>query len=309
MDIQHLKYAVEVERSKSISKAAEKLYVSQPFLSKAIKELEYDVGIEIFNRSSRGVYPTRKGEEFLARAKEIIASVDELSSAYRVKDSGTYRFEVSVPIACYISRAFVEFAKELEGRGRMEVDYRETGTMNTIGHVESHDCNIGVIRYQADYEDYYLRYAESKDIIVKPIWQYEYHLVMSKMHPLAGKDDIDVDELRDYIEISHGDPAVPSLSASAMLDMKRRHTSLREIVVYERQSQFELLCELPNTYMWASPTPEGVMNTYPIVEKRCSIPNNRYTDALIYRKGYRLSPEDRLFIKKVEETARTFKTE
>ena len=115
MEIQHLKYALEVERSKSISKAAEKLFVSQPFLSKAIRELEADIGIDIFNRTSRGVIPTKKGEDFLARAKEIMAMVDETENAYKSQKPETYNFEIVVPIACYISQAFVEFVKELTG--------------------------------------------------------------------------------------------------------------------------------------------------------------------------------------------------
>ena len=301
MDIQHLKYAVEVEKYKSISRAAEKLYISQPFLSKAIRELEADVGIDIFNRTPRGVVPTKKGQDFLAGAREVIAEFDSLESSYKSKRRDAYRFEITVPIACYISQAFVEFMRELDGSGQLKVDYRETNTLSTINHVAEHDSSIGIIRYPTDYEDHFLRRVESRDLIAKPIWEFEYHLIMSKLNPLARQELIDVAELDGLIEISHGDPTVPGLPAAAAQELKRRSSSSREIVVYERQSQFELLCAIPETYMWASPTPPSVFATYPLVQKDCTVPGNRYKDAFIYRRGYRLTPEDRLFVRKVNE--------
>lgn len=307
MDIQHLKYAVEIERHKSISKAAEKLYVSQPFLSKAIKELEGEIGADIFNRTSRGVVPTKKGEAFLARAKEILADMEELEWSFKDTSAESFRFEISVPIACYISHAFVEFIKELPSGEEIKVDYRETNTMSAINHVVNRDCNIGIIRYQTNFEDYYLRYLESKDLAIKPIWKFNYHLVMSKSNPLASREAVSTEDLKDFIEISHGDPTVPALSASMLTELRRRVASRREIVVYERQSQFELLCAMPETYMWASPTPQSVFDTYPLVQKKCSFPDNEYKDVLIYRKGYRLTSEDRLFIRKVNETVEALK--
>ena len=307
MDIQHLKYAIEIERSRSISKAAEKLFVSQPFLSKAVKELEKDVGIDIFNRTSRGVVPTKKGEAFLARAREIVESVEELEKGFREERGRSLRFEISVPIACYISQAFVDFVRELPAGDELRVDYRETNTMSTIRHVAERDCNIGIIRYQTNFEDYYLRHLESKDLVVKPIWRFEYHLVMSRESPLAALENISTDDLKNYIEISHGDPTVPALSASMLTELRSRDSNRREIVVYERQSQFELLCQMPNTYMLASPTPRSVFDTYPLVQRDCFFPDNEYKDVLIYRKGYRLTAEDRLFIEKVNETVESLR--
>lgn len=307
MDVQHLKYALEVERAQSISRAAEKLYLSQPFLSKAIREMEGEVGFKIFNRTSRGVTPTKKGGDFLAQAREVLAGFEALESSFKLKKRETYHFEITVPIACYMSEAFVGFMRELGQRERLRVDYRETNTMKTIDRVADCDCNLGIIRYQSSYEDYFLRYLESKDLIAKPIWEFEYHLIMSSSSPLAKKKKVSTDDLSELIEISHGDPTVPSLSPSAMLEMKRRDVGQRQIVVYERQSQFELLCTLPETYMWASPTPNSIFETYPLVQKKCSVQDNFYKDVLIYRKGYRLTEEDKLFIHEVKKVVESLK--
>lgn len=301
MNLQQLKYAVEVARSHSISRAAESLYVSQPFLSRAVKELEGDIGFDIFKRTSRGVTPTAKGDEFLVHAQAILDHVDQVESLYKVSPREEYHFEITVPISCYIAQAFVAFMQELSDKARIKVDYQEANTMTAIDRVVEHDSNIGIIRYQEDYEDYFLRYVERKDLIAKPLWRYAYRLVMSKDSALARKEPVTPEDLKGLIEISHGDPTVPTLPTSMLMEMKQREASPREIVVYERQSQFELLCEIPSTYMWASPTPRAVLERYPLVQKNCELPGNHYKDVLIYRKGYRMTREDRLFVQKVQE--------
>ena len=309
MNLQHLKYAVEVARSQSISRAAETLYLNQPYLSRAIRELEGELGIEIFRRTSRGVIPTEQGEEFLARARGILDHVEEVEDLYKVKRKEILRFQVAVPIACYISQAFVAFARELTGRQMMKADYYETNAMTAIDRVADNQCNLAIIRYQDHFQDYFLRYLDSKDLICTPIWQFEYHLIMSRESPLADREQVTAGDLEPLIEISHGDPAVPTLPVSVMLEMRRKEQSRREIVVYERQSQFELLCDLPETYMWASPTPRRVLEMFPLIQKRCPMPENRYTDALIYRKGYRLAGEELLFLEKVREAVAEFQGE
>lgn len=299
MDIQQLKYAVEVERCGSISRAAEALFVSQPFLSKAVRELEDSLGLELFNRSTRGVSPTKRGAEFLAEAKELISAMEELENSYSPRRRTGYEFELCVPIACYISHAFVSFVKALDAGVDLHADYHETNSFSAIGHVENHDCNIGIIRYPVSEDGYFRRHLAARGIISRPIWDFDYHLVLPRSSPLAEKEALVPADLRGYVEISHGDPAAPGPGAEG--SEKRAG---RGIVVYERQSQFELLCSLPETYMWASPTPRSVLETYPLVERECPRPDGRCRDVLIYRSGYRLTQTDQLFIEKVDETVR-----
>ena len=80
MNILHLKYALEIDKYKSINKAAEMLFMSQPNLSRALKELEDDLGISIFKRTSKGMDTTMQGEEFLSYAKKILAQIDEVEN-------------------------------------------------------------------------------------------------------------------------------------------------------------------------------------------------------------------------------------
>ncbi len=82
MNLLHLKYAIEIEKTQSINKAAENLYMGQPNLSRAIKELERSMGVKIFQRTSKGMIPTPEGIEFLGYAKKILAQVDQVENLF-----------------------------------------------------------------------------------------------------------------------------------------------------------------------------------------------------------------------------------
>ena len=106
MNILHMKYALEVAKCGSINKAAETLLMNQPNLSRAVRELETSLGVEIFSRSAKGMVPTPEGEIFLSYANKILKQVDEVEGIFRKKTVLKKRFSISVPRASYISAAF-----------------------------------------------------------------------------------------------------------------------------------------------------------------------------------------------------------
>ena len=111
MNILHLKYAVEVAKTRSISKAAENLYMGQPNLSRAIKELEESLGITIFRRTTKGISITPDGEEFLQYARQIVQKVEEVEQIYQNGRQKKQTFSVSVPRASYLSFAMADFSR------------------------------------------------------------------------------------------------------------------------------------------------------------------------------------------------------
>lgn len=303
-NIQHLKYAVEVEKAGSISKAAENLFIAQPHLSKAIRELESSLGAAVFNRTSRGVVPTKKGREFLRYAKNILAQIEEMEALYKPANVEAQRFDICVPRASYISFAFTEFVKELDHDKDIDVNYRETNSMRAIREVTDGTNNLAVIRYEALHESYFLNALEERDLQYEPVWEFAYLALMSAEHPLAKEDVIDFSQLSQYMELVHGDISVPALPISEARQMARIPDHRKKIAVYERGSQFELLIRIPTTYIWASPMPRDVLERFSLVQKPCDMARNKYKDTLIYRKGYRMCDEDRLFIQKLHETVR-----
>ena len=118
MNILHLKYAVEVAKTQSISKAAENLYMGQPNLSRAIKELEESLGITIFKRTSKGITTTPDGDEFLQKARRIVSQVEEVEEIYRNGRVKKQTFSVCVPRASYFSHDYSNQTDNLNGENR-----------------------------------------------------------------------------------------------------------------------------------------------------------------------------------------------
>lgn len=162
MNLQHLKYMVEVERVGSITKAAANLFMGQPNLSKAIKEVENEIGITVFKRSAKGVFPTEKGAEFLEYAKTILVQMEKIEGLYKPELTDTIRFGISVPRATYITHAFTSFVNELDPAKRISIDFRETNSMDAISNVCDSTSNLSVIRYNMDNEEYFMSLLSEK---------------------------------------------------------------------------------------------------------------------------------------------------
>ena len=296
MNLQHLKYMVEVERVGSITKAAANLFMGQPNLSKAIKEVETEIGITVFKRSAKGVFPTEKGAEFLEYAKTILVQMDKIEALYKPEITDTIRFGISVPRASYITHAFTEFVNSLDSSKRLSIDFRETNSMDTINHVCDSTSSLGVIRYDMDNEEYFMSLLNEKNLKHELILEFEYRALISANDPLADSD-ISVESLSDHIELTHGDYEVPYISSDYI--RKNGGKCPKRIYVYERGSQFDLLTDVKGTYMWVSPMPSGILRRLNLVQKKCTGNSVRYADVLIYQPSYKLTEYDTEFISRL----------
>lgn len=308
MNIVHLKYAVEIAKTKSISKAAENLYMGQPNLSRAIRELEENLGITIFNRTTKGISITDEGEEFLQYAKRIIAQVDEMEEIYQHGRGRRKRFSVSGPRASYIAEAFSEFASRLNTDEPADIYYKETNSMRTINNLVKEEFNLGIVRYQESFEQYFKNLFREKRLVSETVAEFSYFLLMNREHPLADRDDITLEELAPYFEICHADPYVPSLP---QIDVKKAELSEfvdKRIYIYERATQFTLLQRMPNAFMWVSSVSDETLERFNLVQKQCAANQRVYKDALIYRNGYKLSDLDKEFITLLCESKRKLMT-
>ena len=303
MNILHMKYAVEVARAGSLNKAAERLYVALPNVSRSIKELEADLGITIFDRSARGMTLTPGGEEFIGYAKGILRQIEQVERLYKDGAPGKQKFSISVPRACYISDAFAQFSKSLTD-APTEIVYKETNSKRTIENILEHDYKLGIIRYAENYDKYFKTMLEEKGLTCELVTEFSYVLIMSRDCPLAQKENITFDDLSGYMEIAHADPYVPSLPMAKVLKEEHPDNIERRIFIFERASQFELLCENPQTFMWVSPVPSDMLERFGLVERRCEENKRVYKDMLVYRKGYKLTGLDQQFITALCEAKR-----
>lgn len=296
MNLMHIKYAVEVANEGSINKAAEKLYVGQPNLSRAIKELEASLGVKIFERSAKGMGLTSDGETFIRYAKTILRQVDEVESIFNGSGSVKKRFSISVPRASYISDAFARFSHSLTNEAEAEIIYKETNSLRAIKNILHEDYKLGIIRYAENYDKYFKTMLDEKDMQYEMITEFSYVLAMSRDNPLASSEKITFDALKDYIEIAHADPYVPSLPLSQVRKEELPDNIGRRIFVFERASQFELLSENPETFMWVSPIPQKLLDRYDLVQIPCEENKKIYKDILIYKRDYKLTVLDKAFI-------------
>jgi DNA-binding transcriptional LysR family regulator len=300
-----MKYAVEVARLGSLNKAAETLMIAQPNISRSIKELEADLGITIFQRSAKGMVLTPDGEEFIDYAKDILHRMDKLEQSYRDGSHKKRKFSISVPRACYISAAMADFSKSI-GNAPVEIYYKETNSKKTIQKLLENEYKLGIIRYSEGYDKHYKSMLEEKGLCYELIAEFSYVLIMNRDNPLASKDTITYDDLSDYIEIAHADPYVPTLSMSKVFREELPDKIGQRIFVFERASQFDLLAENPNTFMWVSPASQQILDRYGLVQRVCEGNKRVYKDVLVYHKGYKLSKLDKDFITALCQAKRKF---
>ncbi len=149
MTLTQLHYVITIAETKSFNKAAEKLYVSQPSLTSAMKELEKELGISIFYRNGRGAVLTNDGTEFLLYAKQIYGQYESVLEKYGKGGSYKKKFGVSTQHYSFAVKAFVDMAREFD-MSKYEFAIRETRTGEVISDVNTMKSEIGVL-YLCDF--------------------------------------------------------------------------------------------------------------------------------------------------------------
>ena len=305
MNTLHFKYAVEIEKTRSITQAAENLYMAQPNLSKAIKELENSLGITIFRRTSKGVIPTDQGMKFLACAKQILMQIDNMEAISSPERQKERKMRISVPRAGYISKAFSEYIAASDSSDDMEVYFCETNSLRTIENVRENGYNFGIIRFNAVHEKYFFDFLKEKNLECQLLWEYEMLAVMSAEHPAAENENLTYAELSaHYAELTQGDDAVPYVSGAVerLFDANRPEgTKTRRICMFDRGSSLDFLLTVPQSFMLDSPVPESLCGKYGLVQRKCVFPDNKFKDFLIYSSGRKLSKSELALVNRLYE--------
>ena len=248
---------------------------------------------------------TPDGEEFINYAQNILKQIDEVDKIYKNASPRKQKFSISVPRACYISEAFAKFSQCLTN-APAEVFYEETNSQRTVNNVLTKDYKLGIIRYAENYDKFFKSMLEEKGLGYEMIAEFSYVLIMSKNNPLAEKEIITFDDLAPYVEIAHADPYVPTLPLAKVVKDELPDNVERRIFIFERASQFDLLSENPETFMWVSPASQKILDRYGLVQKKCVDNKKVYKDVLIFREGYKLSTLDKEFITALCDAKRKF---
>lgn len=197
MTIQQLHYAITISETGSFNKAAELLYVAQPSLTGAIKELEKELGIKLFNRSGRGASLTADGLEFITYARQVYYQYESLMGKYGKAGKRKKKFGVSTQHYSFAVKSFVEMVKQFDTE-EYEFAIRETKTKEVINDVITSKSEIGIL-YLSDFNRKAIeKLLRTNGLEFHRLTECETYVYLWKGHPLAKKREIDFSELADY---------------------------------------------------------------------------------------------------------------
>ena len=197
MTLAQLRYAITVAGASSMNEAAGKLFISQPSLSASIKELEAEVGVELFKRTNRGISVTPEGEEFIGYARQVVEQYNLIESKYILKENTKKKFGVSMQHYTFAVKAFVEMVKQF-GMDEYEFEIHETKTYDVIEDVKNCKSEIGVL-YINDFNQKVLtKLFHQSGVEFHELLKCHIYVYLWKGHPLASKKEITLEELEEY---------------------------------------------------------------------------------------------------------------
>ncbi len=253
MTLNQLRYVVTIAECSSITQAAKKLFLSQPSLTSAVHELENELGITLFLRTSRGIRATVEGEEFLGYARQMLEQENLIREKYLGASHGKYSFCVSTQHYSFAVEAFVDLLKDYD-QAEYEFHIRETRTYDIIEDVAMLRSEVGVLYRNSFNEAVLNRTFAEHDLSFHPLFHARPHVFLGQENPLACKASVTLEDLAPYPRLSYeqGEHNSFYFFEEPQSTLPRQ----KDIVVTDRATLFNLLIGL-NGYTICS----GIINT------------------------------------------------
>ena len=197
MTLQQIRYIIAVAEVGSITEAAKQLFISQPSLSNAIKEIEKEVGITIFLRSRTGITLTKDGMEFLGYARQVLQQMELLEDRYVATRPQKIRFGVSAHHYTFSETAFVDLVKRV-GQERYEFFFNETSTHQILEDVKNRVCDLGIIYLSNENKTVLQKTLRENHLVFTQLFEAKPHVFLQRNHPLASRTFVSLKELEPY---------------------------------------------------------------------------------------------------------------
>jgi DNA-binding transcriptional LysR family regulator len=241
MTLQQLRYVITVAEKGTISEAAHALFISQPSLTNAIKELERELQITIFHRTNKGVLLSNQGDEFLGYARQVLQQSSLLEARYRLGRKRKQKFSVSAQHYSFVVNAFVDVIKEY-GRQNYAFALRETQTYEIIEDVARLRSEVGVLYLSEENEVILQRIIRRNGLKFTELFAAKPHVFIAAEHPLAVKKRLTLEELEPYpyLCFEQGNHNSFYFSEEILSSLERE----QEIRVRDRATLFNLLVGL-----------------------------------------------------------------
>ena len=241
MNINQLKYVLEVAGSSSMREASTKLYVSQPALSSSIHELEEEIGILIFERTNKGISLTDEGREFLSYAKKAVGQYEILEERYLSRDSDKEHFSVSTQHYNFAIKAFTDVIREMEP-DKFIFSIHETKTKEVLEDVRSLKSEVGIVSFSGSNEALIKKLFRDYQLDFVPLMRRDTYVYVWRSHPFAARDKVSIDEMSDYpcVSFDQSDDDNFYLTEEAMAD----YAFDKMIRSDDRATSMEIIAEL-----------------------------------------------------------------
>ncbi|MBM7688824.1 LysR family transcriptional regulator [Enterococcus ureilyticus] len=201
MRIKQLDYIVKIVELGSVNEAAKHLFITQPSLSSAVKELEQEMGIQIFRRTQKGMVLTIEGTEFLSYARQILEQVELMEGKYKGQETRRRLFSVSAQHYAFAVHAFVQLIKSYE-KNEYEFTFRETQTNNIIEDVSTFQSELGILYLNSFNENVIRKLLKEKQLTFHSLFTAHPHVFVSKKNPLVGKKSVTLNDLENFPYLS-----------------------------------------------------------------------------------------------------------
>jgi DNA-binding transcriptional LysR family regulator len=299
MTLQKLRYIIAIVNCGSISEAAKYLFITQPSLSSAVRELEEQIGFEIFLRTNKGVVLSPAGAEFLGYARQIVEQVDLMEQRYLHAKPSRQHFSVSTQHYAFVVNAFVNLVKGY-GSAEYEFTFRDTRTHEILEDVRNLRSEIGVI-YLNDFNSKVLGHIiRQNGLNFHPLFIAKPHIFVSTSNPLAQKDLVTLEDLEEYPCLSFEQGEYNSFYYSEEILSTLSHP--KSIHVSDRATIFNLMIGL-NGYTISTGVISADLNGDEIVAVPLEV-EETITVGWIAHKKVTLSRLAEQFVQELQETVK-----
>lgn len=301
MRIQQLEYLERIVEAGSINEAAKRLFLTQPSLSNAVKELENEMGIQIFQRSSGGISLTAEGREFMTYSKQILDQVNLMNERYKNGQQRKQSFSVSAQHYAFVVHAFVELIKSVNAN-EYQFTLRETETQNIFNDLAQFKSELGILYTNGFNQKIMQRLFKENNLVFTPLFVAKPHIFVSRYNPLTSKSSVNLSDLEDFPYLSYEQGEVNSFYFSEEILSTLSHK--KSIKVSDRATIFNLMVGL-NGYTISSGIISSKLNDDKIVAIPLNVDDN-ITMGWLKHRQVELSPLAERYLTMLKEHIRGY---
>jgi len=303
VNLQTLRYVVTIEQTGSFSKASQYLYVSQSTLSRAVKELEDQLGITLFYRTNQGVQPTHEGQKFISRASMILQDIAQLEGQYFCNNQvGQASLLLATQRCAAIGRVFTSYYQRFcAGQEFVNLVIHEETTDNILRLVSSGTFGLGILHYTSDREDSVFQKCQELQLEGTVFHRSCVVAQVNENHPLAGRKSVSLEDLAPYPHVTYNDENLTGINYCSDIALYSPVNQKKRIVIQDRGALRDMVRYTDCYYIGCDYTGFALLDDY--YRRYIPIEGIEFTlnTMWVKRIGHALTQPEQNFLEVLEE--------